>query len=87
MKELAPHPSPQDIYLMKIANLLSERYADVEVLRGKSWIIFVYYITIDLPRIKEIQKFKKEIRVRRATIEKHTPSGAIPKVITNLLSK
>lgn len=87
MKELQEGSGEQDRYLMSIVDLLSTKYSDVEVLRGRHWIIFVYYIVIDLPRIKEVQRFKKEVRVRRSTVEKCTPTGEIPKIITNLLNK
>ena len=86
MKELAPHPSPQDIYLMSIVDEMSKKYLDVSVLRGKRDMIFVYSLDLQFKRLGESMKFKKEIRVTRIEIEKCQELGVIPKKIKKLLA-
>jgi len=86
MKELAPHPSPQDIYLMSIVDELSKKYLDVSVNRGKRDMIFVYSLDLQFKRLGESMKFKKEIRVTRLEIEKCQALGVIPKKIKKLLA-
>ena len=85
MKELAPHPSPQDIYLMSIVDEMSKKYLDVSVLRGKRDMIFVYSLDLQFKRLGESMKFKKEVRVTRIEIEKCQALGVIPKKIKKLL--
>jgi len=87
MKELAPHPSPQDIYLMSIVDEMSKKYLDVSVLRGKRDMIFVYSLDLQFKRLGESMKFKKEIRVTRIEIEKCQALGVIPKKIKKLLAQ
>ena len=87
MKELAPHPSPQDIYLMTIVDEMSKKYLDVSVLRGKRDMIFVYSLDLQFKRLGESMKFKKEIRVTRIEIERCQEMGVIPKKIKELLAE
>jgi hypothetical protein len=87
MKELSPHPDPQDIHLMSIVDEMSKKYLDVSVLRGKRDMIFIYSLDLQFKRLGESMKFKKEIRVTRIEIEKCQALGVIPKKIKNLLAQ
>ena len=77
MKELAPHPSPQDIYLMTIVGEMSKKYLDVSVNRGSQVFTFIYS--------DKITKQRFELKETRQVILHHQKKNTIPLSIKDLL--
>jgi len=77
MKELAPHPSEQDIYLMSIVDELSKKYLDVSVLRGSQVFTFIYS--------DKITKQRHELKETRQVIEHNQKKNTLPLSIKDLL--
>lgn len=77
MKELAPHPSEQDIYLMTIVDEMSKKYLDVSVLRGSQVFTFVYS--------DKITKQRFELKETRQVIVHHQKKNTFPLSIKEIL--
>ena len=77
MKELSPHPSPQDIYLMTIIDKMSKKYLDVSVLRGSNAITFIYS--------DKITKQRHELKETRQVILHHQKKNTFPLSIREIL--
>jgi hypothetical protein len=77
MKELSPHPSPQDIYLMSIVDELSKKYLDVSVLRGSQVFTFIYS--------DKVTKQRHELKETRQVIDHHQKKNTFPLSIKEIL--
>ena len=74
-----------DHRLNEFEDVLRLKYEDVNITKNNTHYIFYYTNVVKYERLKQFDRFRKNLRIRITTVEKALAKGVAPKLLQQIL--